>query len=710
MSGVARSEGRMFGKALIDASQWRPLIAIRSGFVTLLPLLIIQGVAIALASTSATLMVDGKDLPPLVEFLYAVHTFIISIIPTLAVITIAYHASDLYGCNRGYTTALTLLIYLIMVYGVGGADVRLVGDVSLANNVFSLLLGPMVPWMFGRVASVERLHLFRGGHYNPAIRRMLNYTLPTILILALFIVAGTVLWTMVVPAMRDWMPAPDATRVDSLPALLAGELAINALWSIGVHGSVALSPWVQALHESGAANLIAAQQGRTMPHLGTDVFFDAFVHMGGSGMTMALILSLLLFSRSRNKRLIAYSALPISLFNVNEIVLYGLPVIFNRHLLLPFVSAPLLATLTTYVALDAGWVPVPTQATGWTTPPLLGAFLSTGGDWSAVALAAFNLALGIVLYRPFILRWEREQSTLDMRILEFRERMSAEGSGENLVLEDERPTRLQSAPGEDEELSRILRDLRDGSLELHYQPIFELRSGKPVAVEALLRLQDPRLGLRPPTFLPALHAAGLMQEVDRWVVERLLQDWREWNVGERALPELHINISPESLLQPHLIDRLVEAGRLLPLVIEVVENQLPGDTERVIEAVKKLQRAGVKVAIDDFGVGHSSLSRLSQLGISQIKIDKSLLDGVDRDQAGSQLFIGVVALARRLQLTICVEGVERLDQLAFLIEQGVDDIQGFIAGKPMPWAQMRTVFLRDRSLLELMPRPAGDTH
>ena len=696
----------MLGKAFGDIAQWRPLVAIRSGFVSLLPLLIIQGVAIALASTSATLMVDSAHTPPLVAFLYAVHEFIISIMPTLAVITIAYHAADLYGCNRGYTTTLTLLVYLIMVYGADQHGARLVGDVTLANNVYSLLLGPMVPWAFSRIEAFRALQLFRGGHYTPAIRRMLNYTLPTMLILLVFIVSSTLLSRWALPSLREHLPPPDPNWVNSLPGLVACELGINLLWSIGVHGSVALEPWVQALHASGKSNLLAAQQGHAMPYLGTDVFFDAFVHFGGSGMTMSLIVAILLFSRSRNKRLICFSALPVSLFNVNEIVLYGLPVIFNRYLMLPFVLSPVVATLATYAALANGWVPVPTHATGWTTPPLIGAFVATGGSWRAVALALFNLALGVAIYRPFVRRWELSQVSLGERIREFREQFAGEGEHGNMHLDGESTISLFSSPHGEAELDAALRDLREGRLELHYQPIIDLRSGKPVAVEALLRLRDPKRGLRLPTFLPVLQAAGLMHEIDRWVVDQLMQDWRDWDIQERPVPELHINVTPGTLLQPHFLNRVLDAGRVLPIVIEIVEQQLPGDIDGFLAAVKTLQQAGVKLAIDDFGIGYSSLSRLSQLGISQIKIDKSLLDGVDRDQAGSQLFIGILALARRLELTVCVEGVERLDQLAFLVEQGVDDIQGYIAGYPMPWNQVRAVFQRDRSLLDLVPRSA----
>ncbi|MBL8299614.1 MAG: PTS sugar transporter subunit IIC/EAL domain-containing protein [Rhodanobacteraceae bacterium] len=678
-------------------------MAIRSGFLSLLPLLIIQGVALALASTSASLLVDSAELPPLVAFLYALHNFIITLMPTLAVITIAYHAANLYGTHRGYAAVFTLMVYLLMVFGVTQEPVNLVGETSLASNLFCLLLGPLVPWLFARVSGIGAMQLFRGGHYNPSIRRMLNSMLPTLLILALFVALGA-LFTTSLPALRTWMPSGDSTWMDTLPGLLACEFGINLLWAMGVHGSVALTPWVQALHSSGQANLIAAQQGLAMPHVGTNVFFDAFVHMGGSGMTMGLIIAVLLYARSRNKRLISYSALPIALFNVNEIVLYGLPVIFNRFLILPFVLAPLVATTTTWLALTWEWVPVPTQATGWTTPPLLGAFFATGGDWRAVALAGLNLVLSVLVYRPFLLRWEQTEQSLGQRIAEFREQFAEATGGEKVHLDDSREHDVLAPSGNDLELDMTLERLRRGRLELHYQPIIDLRSGRPVAVEALLRLNDPECGLRPPTFLRLLHAAGLMPEIDRWVIDRLMSDWREWNVAEHPLPILHVNVSPDSLLRQPYVARLVEASQVLPIVIEVVEDHLPSDIDRFVATVKHLQRSGVKLAIDDFGVGYSSLSRIAQLGISHIKLDKSLLDGVDCSVTGSQLFVAVIALAKRLELSVCVEGVERIDQLALLLEQDVDNIQGYIAGHPAPWTQMRGIFLRERPLLDIVAR------
>lgn len=687
------------GRALIAVAQWTPLVAIRSGFISLLPLLILQGVAIALASTAMTLLAQGAAQPGFVQALYELHGFLVTIMPTLAVVAIAYHAAGLYRTHRAYAAVLTLLVYNLMLHAIGAGAVPVTGKVSLAHNLWSLLLGPMVPWLFSRIDRVTVLHLFSSVQYTPAIRGMLNSLLPSLLVLAIFITAGSGIDHWALPGLQTAMPSPDPQWTEGLPGLLACEFGINALWSIGVHGSIAMTTCVQDLHTTGHANLVAAQQGLVPPHLGTDVFFDAWVHMGGSGMTMGLIIAVLLVSRSRNKRLICYSSLPISLFNVNEVVLYGLPVIFNRFLILPFMLAPLLATCTTWFALTHGWVPVPTQSLGWTTPPLIGAFVATRGDWAAVALAAMNLALAVAVYVPFVRRWEHSQQVIGQQIVEYQDQLGAGVVDAGPNLDHDQPQRLYASVLENGELAEVLDRLRNGRLEIHYQPIIDLASGKAVAVEALLRLHDPERGLVPPTFLPVLQTAGLMHEIDRWVIDHLVKEWGQWDPVAHPMPAIHVNVSPESLLRVGYVEKLLEAGQFLPLIIEIVEDQLPADIRAFTTAVDTLRRHGLQIALDDFGVGHSSLSRLAQLGISQIKIDRSLLVAVGDGGLGTELFIGVVALARRLRLRVCVEGVERNDQLAFLVEQDVDDIQGFIASRPLPWARMREVMQHDRPLL-----------
>ena len=200
--------------------------------------------------------------------------------------------------------------------------------------------------------------------------------------------------------------APLVSASDALPALLAVVLIDSGLWMIGIHGLSVLAAvrplWLAAL----ADNMQAAASGTAPVHLATQEFFVWFVWQGGSGATLALAL-LLLFARSKQLKLVGRAGLLPAIFNINEPLLFGTPVVLNGKLAIPFIATPVLLTLTTWAAMRSGLVKLPIAEVVWTLPAPVGAFLSTGGDLRAVALQLFNLALALALWWPFVRRYDR---------------------------------------------------------------------------------------------------------------------------------------------------------------------------------------------------------------------------------------------------------------------------------------------------------------
>lgn len=200
--------------------------------------------------------------------------------------------------------------------------------------------------------------------------------------------------------------APLVSASDALPALWAVVLIDSALWMIGIHGLSVLAAvrplWLAALAE----NMQAAMAGHAPTHLATQEFFVWFVWQGGSGATLALAL-LLLFARSKQLKLVGKAGLLPALFNINEPLLFGTPVVLNGKLAFPFVAAPLAMTFTSWAAMRWGLVRLPVAEVVWTLPAPIGAFLSTGGDGRAVALQLGNLALALALWWPFVRRYDR---------------------------------------------------------------------------------------------------------------------------------------------------------------------------------------------------------------------------------------------------------------------------------------------------------------
>ena len=194
---------------------------------------------------------------------------------------------------------------------------------------------------------------------------------------------------------------------DSLPAVLIVVLIDSALWMVGVHGLSVLAAvrplWLAALAE----NMAAVSTGQPPPHLFTQEFFIWFTWQGGSGATLALAV-LMLGARSKQLKLVGKAGIVPALFNINEPLLFGIPVVMNGRLAVPFVLGPTIMVTLSWLAMHFGLVRPPYIEVVWTLPAPIGAWLSTGGDPRAVALQLVNLGIAIGLWWPFLRRYDRE--------------------------------------------------------------------------------------------------------------------------------------------------------------------------------------------------------------------------------------------------------------------------------------------------------------
>ena len=233
--------------------------------------------------------------------------------------------------------------------------------------------------------------------------------------------------------------------------------------------------------------------------------------------------------------------------------------------------------------------------------------------------------------------------------------------------------------------------VEESQFVLHYQPVVSLTAGRVVALEALVRWQHPNRGLIPPAeFIPIAEDNGLIVPIGRWVLGAACRQARAWQL---AHPELcltiAVNLSPRQLSDPGLVDdvcRAVADSGLDPaaLTLEITESVLVDDDGGAIAMLEDLKATGVRLAIDDFGIGYSSLSALQNLPVDTLKIDKAFIDGVTTGAEADALVQAILRLARTFQLVTIAEGVERTDQLRRLEELGCDQIQGFCFSRPLP--------------------------
>jgi len=238
-----------------------------------------------------------------------------------------------------------------------------------------------------------------------------------------------------------------------------------------------------------------------------------------------------------------------------------------------------------------------------------------------------------------------------------------------------------------QKLRRAL-DLRQ--FVVYYQPQVDIRTGRIIGAEGLLRWNDPERGLVPPDkFIPLLEHSGEIVAVGRWVLEQALKDREALRAEGLGNLRFAVNISPLQLHQPEFVPELLELtlgqGDQRPLLeVEITESMLVRDVEGSIEKLRALRELGVRVSIDDFGTGYSSLALLSRLPIDTLKIDRSFVRAIASDPNAMTVVTTVINLARSLRLETVAEGIETKDQLRLLRLVNCDLGQGWFFGKPVP--------------------------
>jgi len=564
-------------------------------------------------------------------------------------------------------------------------------------------------WVFLRLTRCQWLLLPLGhaGH-DPTVRDVLMVLPPAMLTIVL---CG--LLRLGLTAMQVTHPHTDLSAVLALPfshaqdglsfGVLYSALS-QLLWLFGLHGpNVLFGVEEHILVPAGAANSAAAVLGQLPPNIFTKQFFDAFTRMGGSGCTLCLIAAVLLKSQNSGSRKLCLLSLLPALCNVNEPLIFAMPLVLNPVFAVPFVLVPLLQTLTAFAATALELVPrtLAVEMT-WTTPALLSGYTATG-SFSGVLLQVLNLALGTACYLPFVLLSDRlglRRNLRSMDVLMDAAQRSELYPGERKCLDQ---------PGQAGRLAEVLAHELEQALPtgdqlyLVYQPQVEGATGRVIGAEALLRWRHPLYGeIPPPVTVSLAEDIGRIGELGIMVLASACEQRMGW---ADTVPDdlvMSVNVSPRQLQDPFFDARvravLAETG--MPpsqLEIEITESTTVKTDADTIYMLRSLRAIGVRVAIDDFGMGHTSLRYLNQFPVDTVKIDRSLTL-MEVGDVNMHIVRSIVALCRSLDIVPLVEGIEREEQLALFLDLGCLAFQGYYFSRPLP-GEACLAFIRQRNPL-----------
>jgi len=252
---------------------------------------------------------------------------------------------------------------------------------------------------------------------------------------------------------------------------------------------------------------------------------------------------------------------------------------------------------------------------------------------------------------------------------------------EDMNLRAQRQQNLESA---------IRHALERDEFVLHYQPKLDLRSGRIVGAEALIRWFQPRSGwVSPADFIPVAEDSGLIVPLTQWVLRQACEQAQAWR--GMGLPPLcmSVNVSPIDFRQRDFVDNLaaiLKQSGLPParLELEITESVLMQNVDETVDILQKIKAMGVRLALDDFGTGYSSLSYLRRFPIDVLKIDQSFVRGLNVNSQDAQLISAIIGMGKSLELNIIAEGVETVEQLNFLKTQQCEEGQGFLFSKAVP--------------------------
>ena len=405
------------------------LRTLRDSFATLVPLYILAGVATLLSSTVFPLFLSGEALDTVTMWSSVVGNGTLNFSGVIICALAGYFLAG----NRRFdnkiacsVVALSTLIVMMPINVIasladGSGDTVEITSALLFDNLgvkglfAGIIIGLLSTELFIKLSNVDKLKIDLGQGIPPAVSKSFNVLIPMLITLTVFGVVTTVLQSVfgtdLIAIIKMVVQEPLSALGTSLPAVLFIYTVGNLLFFFGIHQStvngVLLEP---ILTVAATENMAAAAAGEAIPNILTMNDLNFFGQFGGTGCTICLIIATFLVSRNKAAKAVSSMAVLPGIFNINEPVIFGYPIVYNLPLLVPYLCVPILSIAAHYFCIMLGLVSPTIAYIPWNTPPLISGFLGTGGDVRTVILQAVLIVVGTLIYIPFVKMSDRAQA------------------------------------------------------------------------------------------------------------------------------------------------------------------------------------------------------------------------------------------------------------------------------------------------------------
>lgn len=396
------------------------LRSLRDAFSTLMPLYILAGCAVLVNNTIFSWFLEGETLKNAQYWGTLLTNATLNINALLVAPVIGYFLSQNKGFHNPLAASIISLSSLIItipnfieVTPLNSKELITVSGILSFNEIGTqgmfagVIMGLIATELFIWISNLKKLQINLGDNIPPAVSKSFNVLIPIILLMSFLALISAILFnvfnTNLISLITSLIQEPLRLISTSLIGCIILYSLGNFLWILGIHQSVIYGSLLGPLLLINITqNMAAYAANEPIPNILTDSLVPNFGMMGGSGSTICLLIATFIVGRNIATKSVSKMAFIPGIFNINEPVIFGYPIVYNISMLIPFIFVPAFGIFVAYMATAIGFMDRTVVYVPWTTPPLLNGYLSTAGDWHAIIVQAFILIVGVLVYIPFV--------------------------------------------------------------------------------------------------------------------------------------------------------------------------------------------------------------------------------------------------------------------------------------------------------------------
>ena len=401
------------------------LRSLRDAFAIMMPLFILAGLAVLINSVVFPKILSESALQTAGYWANSIANATLNVSGLILCGIIGYTLSKNKGYKSPYTCVMIAIAALIVmmpqtlkIAATDGTEVEVGGILTYGNlgtsSMFAgIIVGLLSTEIYLRLSKIDKLRVNIGGDVPPQVNASFNNMIPAMLSVIIFSIVSFILYSVFNTDLITLITTMIQEPLRKVNTSLVGTVLIysfgNLLFTFGIHQTVVNGTILEPLLLVNMnENMAAAAAGKEIPHIINSTFVPTFGMLGGTGSTICLLIAAFLFFR-KNQQYSELGKLAVApgLFNINEPVIFGFPIVFNLPMIIPFVLTPAIGIIIAYFATAIGFMNKCTVLVPWTTPPLLNGFLATGGDFRAIIVQLVIIIIGVLLYLPFMKISER---------------------------------------------------------------------------------------------------------------------------------------------------------------------------------------------------------------------------------------------------------------------------------------------------------------